>query len=271
MKLSFATLGCPNWSLEHIGDEAKAMGYDGVELRGIKGEHIGPGETPGELKRIRRIFDDRGLEIVCIMGYSRFTWAEGKQRKDEIAQVLTMLELAREVGCPILRVFAGKMDGDDRRANIARVVECLGTLAPMAGKLGVRMALESHDDWCKGENLSAVLQGVENPALGICWDVANSYFVEPLEKTFEAIKDRLCHVHFKDAAKQGAKEISRLPGAGDVDLRRAMKILADAGYDGYLSFEWEKKWQPDLDEPEVAFPAYIHYVRGLMKQLPVRQ
>jgi len=205
------------------------------------------------------------------MGYSRFTWAEGKQRKDEIAQVLTMLELAREVGCPILRVFAGKMDGDDRRANIARVVECLGTLAPMAGKLGVRMALESHDDWCKGENLSAVLQGVENPALGICWDVANSYFVEPLEKTFEAIKDRLCHVHFKDAAKQGAKEISRLPGAGDVDLRRAMKILADAGYDGYLSFEWEKKWQPDLDEPEVAFPAYIHYVRGLMKQLPVRQ
>ena len=30
------------------------MGFDGVELRGVKGEHIGPDETPGDLKRIRK-------------------------------------------------------------------------------------------------------------------------------------------------------------------------------------------------------------------------
>jgi len=271
MKLSFATLGCPGWNLEQIADQALAMGYDGVELRGVQGEHIGPGETPGELSRIKKIFEDRGLDIACIMGYSRFTWADEKQRAEEISKALTMLELAGAVGCPLLRVFGGKMEGGDREANIARVVECLGILAPSARKLGVQMALETHDDWCRGENLSAVLRGVDDPALGVCWDVANSHFVEPLEKTFDALKDRLCHVHLKDAAKLNGKEVGRLPGTGEVDLRKAMKILAGAGYDGYLSFEWEKKWQPDIEEPEVAFPAYIRYVRGLMEEFPVRR
>ncbi len=271
MKLSFATLGCPGWNLEQIADQAQAMGYDGVELRGVKGEHIGPGETPGELIRIRKIFAGRGLDIACIMGYSRFTWAEEKQRAEEISKVLTMLELAGAVGCPLLRVFGGNMEGADREANIARVVECLGILAPSARKFGVQMALETHDDWCRGENLSAVLRGVDDPALGVCWDVANSHFVEPLEKTFDALKDRLCHVHLKDAVKQGGKEVGRLPGTGEVNLRKAMEILAGAGYKGYLSFEWEKKWQPDIEEPEIAFPCYLRYVRGLMEEFSDRK
>lgn len=41
MKLAFATLGCPAWTLEQIAVNAKAMKYDGVELRGISKEHVG--------------------------------------------------------------------------------------------------------------------------------------------------------------------------------------------------------------------------------------
>jgi len=33
MKLSFTTLGCPDWSLEQIAKNARAFGFDGVELR----------------------------------------------------------------------------------------------------------------------------------------------------------------------------------------------------------------------------------------------
>jgi hypothetical protein len=38
------------------------------------------------------------------------------------------------------------------------------------------------------------------------------------------------------------------------------------GYDRYLSFEWEKKWEPDLEEPEVAFPTYVKLTRKLLKE-----
>ena len=35
MKLSFTTLGCPDWSFAKILEEAQRIGYEGVEIRGI--------------------------------------------------------------------------------------------------------------------------------------------------------------------------------------------------------------------------------------------
>ena len=42
-----------------------------------------------------------------------------------------------------------------------------------------------------------------------------------------------------------------------------MQILAKAGYKGDYSFEWEKRWHPEIPEPEVAFPHYARVVRGI--------
>src|ERR1700737_2853465 len=38
MKLSFSTLGCPNWSFDEIMCRAGQYGYDGVAFRGLGGE-----------------------------------------------------------------------------------------------------------------------------------------------------------------------------------------------------------------------------------------
>ena len=38
--------------------------------------------------------------------------------------------------------------------------------------------------------------------------------------------------------------------------------LRGIGYAGYLSFEWEKRWHPEIEDPEVAFPRYIEYMRA---------
>ena len=38
MKLSFSTLGCPNWSFDEILLRANQYGYDGVAFRGLGGE-----------------------------------------------------------------------------------------------------------------------------------------------------------------------------------------------------------------------------------------
>ncbi|HTB23853.1 MAG TPA: hypothetical protein VK711_00720, partial [Puia sp.] len=37
-KLSFSTLGCPDWSFDKIIDFAKANNYEGIEVRGIMRE-----------------------------------------------------------------------------------------------------------------------------------------------------------------------------------------------------------------------------------------
>lgn len=267
MKLAFATLGCPNWKLEQVAANAKALGFDGVELRGVAGEHVGPDEPPADRARIRALFGQHGVEIACIMGYTKFTVADSKQRADSVAAGVKYIGLARDLGCPVVRVFGGNMEGDDRDANIRRVAEALAELAPVAAQAGVRLAMETHDAWCEGRNLAAVLDRVSNPAVGVCWDVCNSFFTEPPETTLPFVKGRIYHVHFKDASRDAAGAVhSRLPGQGLVPLGRILTVLHASGYAGYLSFEWEKKWEPALEEPEVAFPHYAKFVSALLKE-----
>ena len=37
MKLSFSTLGCPEWSFDKVLDEAERLGFQGIEIRGVNG------------------------------------------------------------------------------------------------------------------------------------------------------------------------------------------------------------------------------------------
>ena len=32
-------------------------------------------------------------------------------------------------------------------------------------------------------------------------------------------------------------------------------------YDGFISFEWEKKWHPEIADPEIALPHFTRWFR----------
>ena len=46
-------------------------------------------------------------------------------------------------------------------------------------------------------------------------------------------------------------------------LRAAWDALAAVGYDGWFTFEWEKRWHPEIEEPEIAIPAFAAFLRRL--------
>ena len=47
-------------------------------------------------------------------------------------------------------------------------------------------------------------------------------------------------------------------------MRETVRVLLDGGYSGYFCLEWEKRWRPEIEEPEVAFP---HYARVMADYL----
>ena len=49
--------------------------------------------------------------------------------------------------------------------------------------------------------------------------------------------------------------------------RDGLRQLGNAGYDDFVSVEWEKKWHPELAEPEVAFPHHIRLLREYMIEI----
>jgi sugar phosphate isomerase/epimerase len=56
-------------------------------------------------------------------------------------------------------------------------------------------------------------------------------------------------------------------GDGDVPNIEALQLLKDAGYKGYLTFEWEKAWHPALPDAHVAFPDYVTKMKGYLARL----
>jgi sugar phosphate isomerase/epimerase len=69
-----------------------------------------------------------------------------------------------------------------------------------------------------------------------------------------ALGTRIHLVHVKDARRSGDDwELVPL-GDGEVPVRKSLAALDAVGYDGWLTVEWEKRWHPELAEPEVALP-----------------
>jgi sugar phosphate isomerase/epimerase len=55
-----------------------------------------------------------------------------------------------------------------------------------------------------------------------------------------------------------------LMGKGSLPVRQIVDLLKSENYNGYLSLEWEKMWVKELEDPEIAFPQYIKYMRSII-------
>jgi hypothetical protein len=53
-------------------------------------------------------------------------------------------------------------------------------------------------------------------------------------------------------------------------VKEQVKVLAAGGYKGFYCFEWEKKWHPEIEEPEVAFPHYTKVMAGYLAEAGVK-
>lgn len=266
MKLSFLTLGCPDWSIETIVEKAAEYGYDGVELR-VKGDkHVDPALPYEERKRIRQLFNGKGLEIPCLAGYSFFC-----SNKEEILEsnrkiLMDNIILARDLGAPYVRTLIGHREDGVREEEVldnasAYIREC----GDYALKEGIGIVIETHDDYCSNVKIGKVLDRIDHKAVGVLWDIENNHECgETVGGFFNSMSSSIRHLHVRDSYRdsEGKFHIC-LSGKGAVPLKECKDILINAGYGGYVTFEWEKMWHPELEEPEVAFPHFIKYWKEL--------
>ena len=93
---------------------------------------------------------------------------------------------------------------------------------------------------------------------------------ELLEQTYQAV-GRASVIHVKDAVYESEHTQAMRdgwcyvpPGAGQLPLEEAIVLLKGHGYDGWIMFEHEKRWHPELAEPEEMFPIFSAWVRPLL-------
>lgn len=269
MKVSFSTLSCPDWSWERVVSEAVRLGFDGIEIRGIAGEMLLPrieAFLPENLERTMEQLKARKLEV-CILDTScHFHDAGGLERS--LAEGREAIDLAKKMGVKYIRVFGDRIpDPEKKHEVIENIAKGINTLCEYARGKNVHVLMETHGDFAGLDTLLPVMERVCSPQFGILWDIEHTFKVygTDVEMFFEKVWKDIKHVHIKDAVKTEGEFRLCAVGAGDVPVNKVIHLLKQVDYDGYLSLEWEKKWKPELDEPEVAIPAYMEYIRSLLE------
>jgi sugar phosphate isomerase/epimerase len=266
MKLAFSTLGCPDWDISQIVKAAQRLGYDGVELRAISGtlDLLSRREfTPKQIGNTRAYFEDHGIEICCIDTSCTFHATEKTERLAQVELALAHAELAARLGASLIRVFPDKIQPGANREQTRDFIA--GSLRLIAERLptGVQVALETHGDFARAEAAAEIVTLADHPKVKLIWDVANSVAAgDSIPHAARRVKLYLSHVHLRDARPVTESEhwLPVLAGRGSVSFVETLAVIATLNYDGYISFEWEKYWHPQIEDPAVALPDFIEAI-----------
>jgi sugar phosphate isomerase/epimerase len=249
----------PKTPIETVIDRASALGVSGVDVLHQQMQS----EDCSYLQQLKRHAFRAGVDLICLSIHQNFVSPDPAVRAKNIAHTRRCIRLAYEMGIPCIRLNSGRWNTiasfDELMARRGdepplpgytdddafgwcsdSIAQCL----PEAEACGVLLALENH--WGLTRTPEGVLRILDalppSPWLGALMDTGN--FREDLYARLEMMAPRTVFVQAK--TYQGGGEWYSL----DIDYDRVAGILANAGYRGYVSLEFEGRADPDLAVPE---------------------
>ncbi|MGW8783965.1 sugar phosphate isomerase/epimerase family protein [Streptomyces sp. NPDC055796] len=242
MRYAFSTLGLPGATLERSAALAAGHGYEGLELRAHPEEPLHSGSPPADRAAALRALTAAGVAVLGVAGYARVAAAGADE--PVLAELHGLVRLAADLEAPYVRVFPGGA-GQPGAAADAHAVRRLAAAAPFAERHGVRILLETHDSHRTGADAARVLDRVGQGGAGALWDVLHTWLGgEEPARSRRALGPHLGYVQVKDVAS--AQELTPLAlGAGVLPLAEAVAVVPQ---DGWLCWEYEKRWYPGAAE-----------------------
>lgn len=268
ISFGFSTLGCPNYNVDEVIAMAVANGYRGVEIRFIRGtidlaslpEFSGSG-----LAETRQKFEDAGIAVVGVGTSLRMVSLDLDVRAKQMEAARVNIGIAARLGAKYLRVFGGPLPKEqERELTLDAAAAGLGQIGELSAQSGVTSLLETHDDFSRSASILDLYRRGMSESVEVLWDTLHSYrHGESAEETWDALGPRIRLVHVKDATVATPETFDfALTGEGRMPVRGFIDLLKAKGFDGFVNFEWEKGWHPEIAEPEIALPHFMQWVRN---------
>ena len=251
-RIAFSTLAFPDATLAAAVSLGRRWGYAGIELRLIDGELIDPSMPASRRAQVRRTL--AGLPVVAVDSSIRVTG------DDPGPELRRFLELASDWEAPLVRVFGGALGPSPlRQQRLRAAARVLEDAVPLAARLGVAIGVETHDDFSASSAVAELLALVPAGQVGAVWDSHHPHRMgETPAQVHANLGPRVLLAQVKDARRTADGDWQLvLLGAGEVPVAEMLGLLLAAGYPDWISVEWEKRWHPEIEDPEVALPQHL--------------
>lgn len=213
-------------------------GISGLEY--VNSFYFGKEGDEAYFNELKKRADGEGSESVLIMCDRCGTVGDPDEakRKQTVEKHLPWMQAAQQLGCHSIRVNAGSSGSFEEQQKLA--ADGLTKLAEAAKPYGLNVIVENHGGLSSnGAWLSGVMKMVNLPTVGTLPDFGN---FKINRKTGESYDTYLGMEELMPFAKGVSAKSSAFDAEGNEttkDYYRIMKIVADAGYKGYVGVEWE--------------------------------
>lgn len=283
--------------------KAKALGFDALAI-----ETKRPVASPLDLNqadrnRIKNLSADEGISLCAIESMSNFAGRYMEERENNLAMMRMNLELAKDLGVNLVKVFAAwpgiindeeevAVYGQYERGNYYKrlypadlrrwnhCVEGIKEVADMAADMGLTLALQNHAPvLSKGyEDTLIMMQEVDRKNVKLCIDVPLFYERQTDEYIREAVQkcgSNLVHTHYGawNFSQNADGEIVQdpSPSTGElINYPAFIEELHQIGYPGYLTSEYclpvYKNHQfAGMEEVDHATKISLEYMKQLVR------
>ena len=182
--------------------------------------------------------DDHGVQSLLIMvdGEGRLGDPDEAGRKNAVERHHKWVIAARFLGCHSIRVNAASAGTYDEQVKLA--ADGLRSLSEFASQYGLNVIVENHGGLSSnGEWLSKVIETVDLDNCGTLPDFGN--FNLGGGKTYDRYKGVTELMPFAKAVSAKSHRFDDEGNETGTDYFKMMKIVLDAGYNGYVGIEFE--------------------------------
>ncbi|MBE6750828.1 MAG: sugar phosphate isomerase/epimerase [Ruminococcaceae bacterium] len=245
-----------------ICDLAKKMGYDGIEFIDLINEDWGITGDPIEIaKEINAHCKKIGLDIIAYTVGANFLHPNPEEQVEKLKKCIDICEA---LGAPIMRHDAASNPEKFRKEPLYNYRTAIKEIAPYirkvteyAAKKGIKTCVENHGFFFQDpKRVEELILAVNHENYGWLCDIGNFLCAdsEPSHATSIAAPYAF-HIHVKDFIfKPGTEQKpsgewittncgnyirGTIIGHGAVPVQACINALKKAGYDGYISVEFE--------------------------------
>lgn len=207
----------------------KEFGVEAIELNSPFFEST----KPAYLSRLRESISKRGMRVVNIaVDLGNIASPDNTQRNRDIEALKEWFTIGKLVDSLSIRVNAGWGEPVDE-AMMKRIVESYKELTKEAERMGMNLLIENHGGpSADPDNIVRIVKAVGSDNFGTCPDFGNF----------------ASHIRYEGLAKISSYALLahaktyKFDERGEetsIDIKKCLDILKEAGFQGYLSIEYE--------------------------------
>jgi sugar phosphate isomerase/epimerase len=290
MKLAVSTYSLSRWRTEQ--HKTLEQSLDWIAANGVRAvEFTGIGEESDHLLRraaaLRKRCEKLRLKPIGYCVNAELLVPPARQ-KQAVAQLKHQVDVAEALGVPSMRHDVTRGFGAHSKGvrtaktfdgALKVVVPAIREVADYAQERGIKTSLENHGFYMQeARRVEKLIKAVDHPNFGLTIDLGNFLCVndDPV-KAVRRLGKFVILAHAKDfhVRPKGRMPASgwfatptdlalrgAICGHGVIDVPAQLRLLKQAGYDGYLSLEFE-----GMEEPTSAVRLGLEYLKSELAKL----